>query len=102
MTPVAATRRLCTFSRAAENSGAKEPVPRQQQSADPGVLSDAPRLEEGGKEEQEVNDGQPKSPAGLTLEGVYRRLKLETQGLDDGIVGLESKDTDYGVRGRQH
>lgn len=47
---------------------------------------------------EEADDGMPKSPAGLTLEGVYKRLKLETQGLDDGIVGLESKDTDYGVR----
>lgn len=38
-----------------------------------------------------------KSPAGLTLEGVYKRLKVEVQGLDDGIVGLESRDKDYGV-----
>lgn len=37
------------------------------------------------------------SPAGLALEGVYKRLKLETQGLADGVVGLESKDTDFGV-----
>lgn len=38
-----------------------------------------------------------KTPAGLTLEGVYKRLYVEVQGLDDGVVGLESKDTDYGV-----
>lgn len=50
------------------------------------------------KPHEDSKDGQPESPAGLTLEGVYRRLKLDTQGLDDGIVGLESKDTDYGVR----
>lgn len=49
------------------------------------------------EEEEEEDDGRAKSPAGLTLEGVYKRLKLETQGLEDGIVGLESKDTDYGV-----
>ena len=47
--------------------------------------------------EEESDRGIAKSPEGLTLEGVYRKLKLETQGLDDGIVGLESKDTDYGV-----
>ncbi|CAN0204861.1 unnamed protein product [Ascophyllum nodosum] len=47
--------------------------------------------------EEESDSGIAKSPEGLTLEGVYRKLKLETQGLDDGIVGLESKDTDYGV-----
>lgn len=46
---------------------------------------------------EEQDGGQAKSPAGLTLEGVYKRLKLETQGLADGVVGLESKDTDYGV-----
>ena len=45
----------------------------------------------------EQADGQARSPAGLTLEGVYKRLKLETQGLADGVVGLESKDTNYGV-----
>lgn len=50
---------------------------------------------------EEADDGMPKSPAGLTLEGVYKKLKLETQGLDEGIVGLESKDTDYGVRAFQ-
>lgn len=50
-----------------------------------------------GKEQQD--DGQGRSPAGLTLEGVYKRLKLETQGLADGVVGLESKDTDYGASG---
>lgn len=50
---------------------------------------------------EETDDRMPKSPAGLTIEGVYKRLKLETQGLDDGIVGLESKDTDYGVRAFQ-
>ena len=47
--------------------------------------------------EEESDSGMAKSPEGLTLEGVYRKLKLETHGLDDGIVGLESKDTDYGV-----
>lgn len=41
------------------------------------------------------------SPSGLSLEGVYKRLKLETLGLDDGTVRLESKDTDFGVRGRE-
>lgn len=51
--------------------------------------------EEGAVEAQD--DGHARSPAGLTLEGVYKRLKLETQGLADGVVGLESKDTDYGV-----
>lgn len=51
----------------------------------------AETLEEGDTE------GMVRSPAGLTLEGVYKRLKLEVQGLDDGIVGLDSRDTDYGV-----
>lgn len=49
------------------------------------------------EEAEEQDDGRARSPAGLTLEGVYKRLKLETQGLADGVVGLESKDTDYGV-----
>lgn len=65
----------------AESSDAVEPVPEE----------DDPFAEE------DNNDGQPRSAGGLTLEGVYRRLKLETQGLDDGIVGLESKDTEFGV-----
>lgn len=47
--------------------------------------------------EDDEDGNQPKSPAGLTLTGVYKRLKMETQGLDDGIVGLESKDAEYGV-----
>lgn len=51
---------------------------------------------EGGQEEKE-DDGRARSPAGLTLEGVYKRLKLEAQGHADGVVGLESKDTSYGV-----
>lgn len=46
---------------------------------------------------EEDSDGMVKSPAGLTLEGVYKRLKLEVQGLDDGVVGLESRDNVYGV-----
>lgn len=49
------------------------------------------------EEQDDDGGGQARSPAGLTLEGVYKRLKLETQGLADGVVGLESKDTDYGV-----
>lgn len=49
------------------------------------------------EEVEEQDDGQARSPAGLTLEGVYKRLKMETQDLDEGVVGLESKDTDYGV-----
>lgn len=47
--------------------------------------------------EDEVDDGLARSPAGLTLDGVYKRLTLETQGRADGVVGLESKDTDYAV-----
>eukprot|EP00903_Cladosiphon_okamuranus_P015477 g14289.t1 len=62
--------------------------------SDEGAQLDA-TTEVGGVEEQD--DGQARSPAGLTLEGVYKRLKLETQGLADGVVGLESKDTDYGI-----
>ena len=50
----------------------------------------------GEAEAKEVQTG-PTSPSGLALEGVYKRLKLETQGLADGVVGLESKDTDFGV-----
>eukprot|EP00752_Nemacystus_decipiens_P004373 g3997.t1 len=46
---------------------------------------------------EEQDDGQARSPAGLTLEGVYKRLKLETQDLGEGVIGLESKDTDYGI-----
>ena len=45
-------------------------------------------------EEDESDSGMAKSPEGLTLEGVYRKLKLEAHGLDDGTMGLESKDTD--------
>ncbi|CAN0148162.1 unnamed protein product [Pylaiella littoralis] len=50
-----------------------------------------------GEQEENQDDGRARSPAGLTLEGVYKRLKLETQGRADGVVGLESKDTDYGI-----
>ena len=62
--------------------------------------TDSAGADEGGAEVagvEEQDDRQAKSPARLTLEGVYKRLKLETQGLADGVVGLESKDTDYGV-----
>lgn len=46
--------------------------------------------------EDETENG-ARTPAGLTLEGVYKRFYMEVQGLDDGIVGLESRDTSYGV-----
>lgn len=54
----------------------------------------------GGAEDEvdDAADGRPTSPAGLTLEGVYKRLKLECVDIDEGAVQLESKDTDYGVR----
>lgn len=47
-------------------------------------------------------DGADRSPAGLTLEGVYQRLKLDSIGLDDGGVSLDSTDPDYGVRLRTY
>ena len=53
---------------------------------------------DGAEEVPDGGDRRPKSPAGLTLEGVYKRLKLESLGLDDGTVQLDSKDNDYGVR----
>ena len=62
--------------------------------------TDSAGSDEGGAEVagvEEQDDRQAKSPARLTLEGVYKRLKLETQGLADGVVGLESKDPNYGV-----
>eukprot|EP00904_Undaria_pinnatifida_P000067 jgi/Undpi1/10060/HiC_scaffold_28.g12514.m1 len=53
----------------------------------------------GGAEDEvdDAADGRPTSPAGLTLEGVYKRLKLECVDIDEGAVQLESKDTDYGI-----
>ncbi|CAN0226552.1 unnamed protein product, partial [Ectocarpus sp. 13 AM-2016] len=54
-------------------------------------------VEDETKVEDEGADGLAKSPAGLTLDGVYKRLTLETQGRADGVVGLESKDTDYAI-----
>ncbi|CAM9230721.1 unnamed protein product [Discosporangium mesarthrocarpum] len=44
-----------------------------------------------------VEEEETLSPAGLSLAGVYKRLKMEVQGLDDGVVGLESRDAEYGV-----
>lgn len=64
------------------------------------AATDSAGSDEGAPTEEKVDeqdDGQARSPAGLTLEGVYKRLKLEAQGLNDGAVGLDSKDTDYGV-----
>lgn len=60
----------------------------------PPELDDGKEVDDDGGD----GDGRPKSPAGLTLEGVYKRLKLESLGLDDGTVQLDSKDNDYGVR----
>ncbi|CAM9369157.1 unnamed protein product [Ectocarpus sp. 12 AP-2014] len=54
-------------------------------------------VEDEAKVEDEGADGLARSPAGLTLDGVYKRLTLETQGRADGVVGLESKDTDYAI-----
>lgn len=54
-------------------------------------------VEDEAKVEDEEDDGLARSPAGLTLDGVYKRLTLETQSRADGVVGLESKDTDYAV-----
>lgn len=45
----------------------------------------------------EASPDEVMTPAGLTLEGVYKRLYVEVQGLDDGVVGLESRDTSFGV-----
>ncbi|CAM9701604.1 unnamed protein product [Choristocarpus tenellus] len=58
-----------------------------------------PSATEGGiGEESENKEGSgPLTPAGLTLEGVYKRVKIEAQGLEDGAVALDSKDVDYGV-----
>lgn len=50
----------------------------------------------------EADGGEDKSPAGLTLEGVYKRLKLDSIGVDDGGVSLDSTDPDYGVSFRTH
>lgn len=72
------------------SSDSKEPV----SSADTTAVA-AQEAEE--IEEEEEGDDVVKSPAGLSLEGVYKRLKLETQGFDDGVMGLESKDPKFGV-----
>lgn len=54
-------------------------------------------VQDGTDGEDEGDDGLARSPAGLSLDGVYKRLTLETQSRADGVVGLESKDTDYAV-----
>lgn len=65
-------------------------------------VSQPPEIDDDDAEEvSDEGDDQPKSPAGLTLEGVYKRLKLESLGLDDGTVQLDSKDNDYGVRSEE-
>lgn len=50
----------------------------------------------------EAEGGEDKSPAGLTLEEVYKRLKLDSIGVDDGGVSLDSTDPEYGVSFRTH
>jgi hypothetical protein len=44
-----------------------------------------------------ADSGEPQNPDGVTLEGVYRRLKLEVLDLDDGVVGIESRDPRFGI-----
>lgn len=58
-----------------------------------------PGLDDAAEVDGGDGDDRLKSQAGLTLEGVYKRLKLETVDIDAGTVELDSKDTDYGVRG---
>jgi hypothetical protein len=44
-----------------------------------------------------ADNGEPQNPDGVTLEGVYRRLKLEVLDLDEGVVGIESRDPRFGI-----
>jgi hypothetical protein len=46
---------------------------------------------------QQQDDSEPQNSDGITLEGVYRRLKLEVLDLDEGAVGIESRDPQFGI-----
>lgn len=65
---------------------------RRSATAEPGAVEPVVDVDDDKESRDDV-----KTPAGLTLEGVYKKLYVEVQGLDDGVVGLESRDTDYGV-----
>ncbi|KAG5192761.1 hypothetical protein JKP88DRAFT_269265 [Tribonema minus] len=40
---------------------------------------------------------EPVNADGVSLEGIYKRLKIEILDLDEGIIGLESRDPAFGI-----
>eukprot|EP00953_Heterococcus_sp_UTEX-ZZ885_P032952 17178-Heterococcus_DN1.PRE.2 len=57
-------------------------------------LTSKPSLQQ---QAEAADNEEPQNPDGVTLEGVYRRLKLEVLDLDEGVVGIESRDPRFGI-----